>query len=65
MTETASGRSTFRATDNRVRPRAVAKYQRRFPGFDDKIISMYARGMSTREITGICAICTASTYHPT
>ncbi len=25
---------------------------RRFPGFDDKIISMYARGMSTREITG-------------
>lgn len=28
------------------------KYQRRFPGFDEKIISMYARGMSTREITG-------------
>jgi putative transposase len=25
---------------------------RRFPGFDDKIVSMYARGMSTREITG-------------
>ena len=30
----------------------IAKYQRRFPGFDDKIISMYARGMSTREIVG-------------
>ena len=30
----------------------IAKYQRRFPGFDDKIISMDARGMSTREITG-------------
>jgi transposase-like protein len=28
----------------------IAKYQRRFPGFDDKIISMYARYMSTREI---------------
>lgn len=30
----------------------IAKYQRRFPGFDDKIISMYARGMSVREIVG-------------
>jgi len=28
-------------------PQLIAKYQRRFPGFDDKIISMYARGMST------------------
>jgi putative transposase len=33
-------------------PQLIAKYQRRFPGFDDKIISMYARGMSTREIQG-------------
>lgn len=33
-------------------PQLITKYQRRFPGFDDKIISMYARGMSTREITG-------------
>ena len=33
-------------------PLLIAKYQRRFPGFDDKIISMYARGMSTREIAG-------------
>src|SRR3954471_16467381 len=33
-------------------PQRIAKYQRRFPGFDDKIISMSARGMSTREITG-------------
>src|SRR5919112_3586892 len=31
-------------------PQLIAKYQRRFPGFDDKVISMYARGMSTREI---------------
>ena len=31
-------------------PQIIAKYQRRFPGFDDKIISMYARGMSTREM---------------
>lgn len=33
-------------------PQLIGKYQRRFPGFDDKIISMYARGMSTREIAG-------------
>jgi putative transposase len=33
-------------------PQLIAKYQRRFPGFDDKIISMYARGMSVREIQG-------------
>src|SRR3954451_22398499 len=35
-----------------VDPQLIAKYQRRFPGFDDKIVSMYARGMSTREIVG-------------
>src|SRR5215210_2245599 len=33
-------------------PQLIAKYQRRFPGFDGKIVSMYARGMSTREIQG-------------
>lgn len=33
-------------------PQLISKYQRRFPGFDDKILSMYARGMSTREIAG-------------
>ena len=33
-------------------PQLIAKYQRRFPGFDEKIVSMYARGMSTREIRG-------------
>lgn len=33
-------------------PQLIAKYQRRFPDFDEKIISMYARGMSVREIRG-------------
>src|SRR3954447_18139472 len=33
-------------------PQLIAKYQRRFPGFDDTVISMYARGMSTRAIVG-------------
>lgn len=31
-------------------PQIIQKGQRRFTGFDDKIISMYARGMTTREI---------------
>jgi putative transposase len=33
-------------------PKLIARYQRRFPGFDQKIISMYARGMTVREIQG-------------
>jgi putative transposase len=33
-------------------PQLIAKYQRRFPDFDEKIVSMYARGMSVREIRG-------------
>ena len=33
-------------------PQLIAKYQRRFPGFDEKIVSMCARGMSVREIQG-------------
>lgn len=31
-------------------PKIIPKNQKRFNGFDDKIISMYSRGMSTREI---------------
>jgi putative transposase len=33
-------------------PKIVPRHQRRFVGFDDKILSMYARGMTTREIQG-------------
>ena len=31
-------------------PQIVKKHQRRFEGFDDKIISMYGRGMTVRDI---------------
>jgi putative transposase len=34
----------------RFDPQLIAKYQRRFPGFDQKVIALYARGLSTREI---------------
>ncbi|MDE1184120.1 IS256 family transposase [Paraburkholderia sp.] len=36
----------------RFDPALIGKYQRRFPGFDQKIIALYARGMSTRDIRG-------------
>ena len=36
-------------------PQLIAKHERRFTGFDDKIIAMYARGMTVREIQGFLA----------
>ena len=39
-----------RDRQGRFDPVLIAKYQRRFPGFDEKIIALYARGMSTRDI---------------
>ena len=33
-------------------PQLVKKHQRRLPGFDAKVISMYARGLTTREMQG-------------
>jgi transposase-like protein len=33
-------------------PVIIPKGQTRFTGFDDKIISLYSRGMTTREIQG-------------
>ncbi len=33
-------------------PQLIGKRQTRLPGFDDKVISMYARGMTVREIKG-------------
>lgn len=33
-------------------PQLVKKRQRRLAGFDDKVISLYARGLTTREIQG-------------
>jgi len=33
-------------------PQVVKKGQRRLPGFDEKVIALYARGLSTRDIQG-------------
>ena len=43
---------TPRDRNSSYEPQIISKGQTRFTGFDDKIISMYARGMSTREIQG-------------
>ena len=34
----------------RFEPQLLEKYKRRFPEFEEKVIALYARGMSTREI---------------
>lgn len=41
-----------RDRNSEYEPQIIKKHQRRFDGFDDKIISMYARGMTTRDIQG-------------
>jgi putative transposase len=33
-------------------PLLIAKHERRFTGFDDKVVAMYARGMTIREVQG-------------
>lgn len=41
---------TPRDRNGEFEPRIIGKRQTRWTGFDDKILSMYARGMSTRDI---------------
>jgi putative transposase len=41
-----------RDRNSEFEPQLVKKGQKRFNGFDDKILSLYARGMTTREIQG-------------
>ena len=44
-----------RDRDGTFEPRLVAKHERRFTGFDDKILALYARGMTVREIQAFLA----------
>src|SRR5690606_19636475 len=41
-----------RDRDGSFAPLLIPKHERRFTGFDDKIVAMYARGMTVREIQG-------------
>ena len=44
-----------RDRDGTFEPLLIPKHERRFTGFDDKIVAMYARGMTMREIQGFLA----------
>jgi len=44
-----------RDRDASFEPLLIPKHERRFTGFDDKIIAMYARGMTVREVRGFLA----------
>ncbi|WP_263975398.1 IS256 family transposase [Leptolyngbya sp. 7M] len=42
-----------RDRDGTFEPQLLPKYQRRLEGFDDKILALYAKGMTTRDIQDI------------
>lgn len=42
--------STPRDRDGTFEPQLIGKHQRRLPGFDEKILALYAKGMTTRDI---------------
>jgi putative transposase len=46
-------------------PKLIAKYQRRFPDFDENIISMYARGIARARSAVISRSSTVSTCRQT
>ena len=41
---------TPRDRDGTFEPQVIGKHQRRVPGFDEKILALYAKGMTTRDI---------------
>jgi transposase-like protein len=44
---------TPRDRDGTFEPQLIGKHQRRIPGFDEKILGLYAKGMTTRDIQEI------------
>jgi putative transposase len=44
-----------RDRDGTFEPQLIGKHERRFTGFDDKILALYARGMTVREIQAFLA----------
>ena len=56
ITDTGSVRIEVpREREGNFEPQLIGKHERRLTGFDDKIIAMYARGMTVREIQGFLA----------
>jgi transposase-like protein len=44
---------TPRDRNSTFEPKLIEKHQRRIPGFDEKILALYAKGMTTRDIQEI------------
>jgi len=56
ITDTVSVRIEVpREREGSFEPQLIGKHERRLTGFDDKIIAMYARGMTVREIQAFLA----------
>src|SRR3990167_11460388 len=45
--------ATPRDREGSFEPQLIGKHQRRVPGFDEKILALYAKGMTTRDIQEI------------
>ena len=45
--------ATPRDRDGTFEPQLIGKHQRRVPGFDEKLLALYAKGMTTRDIQEI------------
>jgi putative transposase len=45
--------ATPRDRDGTFEPQVIGKHQRRVPGFDEKILTLYAKGMTTRDIQDV------------
>jgi putative transposase len=45
--------ATPRDRDGTFEPQLIPKHQRRVPGFDEKILALYAKGMTTRDIQDV------------
>ena len=45
--------ATPRDRDSTFEPQLIGKHQRRMAGFDEKILALYAKGMTTRDIQEI------------
>jgi putative transposase len=45
--------ATPRDRNGTFEPQVIGKHQRRVPGFDEKILALYAKGMTTRDIQDI------------
>ncbi|NLY01976.1 MAG: hypothetical protein GXY83_38315, partial [Rhodopirellula sp.] len=45
--------ATPRDRNGTFEPQLIGKHQRRLPGFDERILALYAKGMTTRDIQEI------------